>query len=271
MGRHLQTALAATDPDGFAKLLGANDDPHEALTSLAGIPADAAGAVVARLGPAAAERLLTAADDARVTTWLGKSSTDDGIRILARLPAERVDRLVNAIDDHARRRALRRLAAYPAGSVGALARTRAVIIREDVSVEDIGERIRSAGVTDDSPVLVTRHDGSLLGVLDLMRFLQVSDKGRTAADLCLPAEALHAGSPVDSLRLPDDWGRLTSLPVVDAAGRPVGFVSRSTLERSRSERGGGTGIVDAFIELARHYLDFLAWATARLLDRRTAS
>lgn len=270
MGKHLQTALAETDPDGFASLIGSTIDEGEALTSLDGIPAGAACSVVARLAPATAERLLAAAGDERVTNWLKVGSVDDGRSLLTRLPPEKLDRLVNSIEDRARRRVLRRLAGYPPGSVGALARTRVLVVPADIATREIGERIRSAGAEDDSPVVVTRRDGSLLGVLDLMRFLREHDPGQTAADLCLPVEAVHAGAPVEGLQLPDDWGRLTALPVIDASGNPIGFVSRSALERARAGRSTSAWIIDAFIELTRQYLDFLAFTTSRILGRRAA-
>lgn len=269
MGKQLQAVLASSDPDRFARLLSESDDAAAVLSRMNDIPGEHACDIFVRLSPEAAERLLGSADDATLTAWLEAGTADDGRRLVTRLTPDRAAAVVSAMGHRGKRQALRRLSGYPPGTVGDLAQSRLILVSRDDALEQIDARIRAAGESSDCPIIVTRRDGSVLGVLDLMRYVRGSDSLLTAAELCIRTEPLHAGSSVHSLRLPENWSRLTQLPVVDAAGKPIGFVSRTALEAVRIEHSEASLFTRSLVELARHYWSFLIYLTASLLDRRT--
>lgn len=269
MGKQLQAVLANSDPERFAFLLSASQDADDMRSSMNEIPPESACDVAARLTPEAARRLLGVTDDATLTGWLEAAATDDARRLVTRLDPERASAVVSAMNHRSKRRALRRLSGYPPGTVGDLAQTRLILVKSDDALEQVDARIQAAGETSDCPVIVTRNDGSVLGVLDLMRYLRGRDQHLTAAETCIAVEPLHAGSSVEALRLPVNWSRLTELPVVDASGKPIGFVSRLALEGARIDRNEASLFSRSLVELARQYWSFLIYTTAWLLERKS--
>jgi Mg/Co/Ni transporter MgtE len=265
MGKRLQSAFAETDPEGFSRFLGQSADTDEILAT---IPRGMECHVVTNLAPEAADRLLGAVTDSVLTDWLETAEIDEARRLLGRLGHVRASRVVSAMDNRSRRRDLRRLAGYPSNSVGALAQLTVVTVPEHATAEEIASTIEQAGGAPDAPVIVTRQDGSVRGVLDLMRFLQNRNGRVLASGLCIPTDVLHVGLPVESVRLPAHWNQLTSLPVIDHSGRPIGYVTRAALERARSPRSHGSLIVEAAIEVVRLYWVFLCQATKWVLSRR---
>lgn len=269
MGRHLQRALAQTDPVHFARVLGESENAAEMLSGINEVPSGLECDVVARLAPEAAERLLGAVDDRTISRWLQDGSTDAGRRLLSRLQPDRANGVVAAIGDRSKRRDLRRLSGYPPGSVGELTETRLVLVEEDKTAQEVAALIRAEGGSGEFPVLVTRADGSVMGVLDPIRVILEQDSTSTASRMCIRVEPLHAGSPTDAIRMPDDWSRLTYLPVVDSSRKPIGFVSRRALESVRADRSDASLFLISIVYLARQYWSFLFYATSWILGRRT--
>ncbi|NNK98412.1 MAG: CBS domain-containing protein, partial [Xanthomonadales bacterium] len=245
-------------------LLEQTADMHEVLNT---IPVGLECHVVASLGPETAERLLGTVADSVLTEWLETASIDAGRRLLCRLGQERAGRIVSAIKNRGRRRDLRRVAGYPPNSIGALAQLSLVTICEHDTPDEIASVIERAGGPPDAPVIVTRQDGSVRGALDLMRFIQNRNGRVPASEMCVATEVLHAGTAVESARFPANWSQLTSLPVVDHSGRPIGYVTRTTLERARRSRSEGSLVLEAAVELVRFYWVFLSQATRWMLSR----
>ena len=268
MGKHLQSAFAEIDPGGFARLLGQSADAHEMLLMLDGIFDGMECSIVAHLAPDSAERLLSTATDIQLSEWIETASIDDGRRLLGRLGRERAARVISSIGNRSRRRDLRRLSGYPPGSIGELAQFGTVTVSQNDSPDEVESAIGLAGGSSGCPVIVTRRDGGVLGMLDVWRFVQNRNSNLPASELTIPVEPLHAGTPVESARLPAEWNQLTCLPVVDHQGRPIGFITRTALERAGGSKGQGSTFLGSVVELVRRFWLFLSLATVWILDRR---
>jgi Mg/Co/Ni transporter MgtE len=270
MGRHLQAAFAELEPDQFARLLSEAESTSEAEAILDAIPDGLECDVVSRMPAEATGRLLSAADNALLTHWLEAAPVDAGRRLLARLEKDRAGQLVAGIRDRSKRRGLRRLTDYPAGSVGELVDAHVLTVGADEPIEQVEALVAHSGASRDVPILVMRDNGSVMGLLDLMLLLQQRDSGLTASDLCIHVEPLNAAASIASLQLPAEWSRLTAMPVVDPSGQAIGFVSRASLERSTEFRSEGSLFLESAIELARRYWAFLFQVTELIFSKRPA-
>ena len=268
MGRHLLSAFASHDPERFAQLLGASNDPVESIAILADIPDGLEGDVVARLTPEAAGRLLNELPDPVVTGWLSSCSVDTARRMLAHIGRERAAGLISGIEDRSKRRGLRRLVEYPPGTIGELVQFSVIAIRDSAPVASIQSEIQQQAGPPEAPVVLIRGDGTVSGVLDLIMFLQNHDQDSRAGDFRIPVKPVFADASQSSLRNRDEWSRLTSLPVVDYEGQLIGYVSRSGLESSLGAVDESSIFLQSGVELSKQFLEFMAQVLQMIFDRR---
>lgn len=268
MSKHLLRAFAADDPALFAQLLGAADDPAEAIAVLSDIPDGLEGEVVARLTPEAADRLLNELPDPVVIGWLGACTTSTGRRLLSRIDRERATRLIAGISNRSKRRSLRHMVDYPPGSIGELVQTGVITVKESSRVGDIGDEIQQWKGDPESPVVILRDNGTVAGVLDLMGFLKNRDQRAVAADFLIPIKPVYAEAAQASLHDRSEWDRLTILPVVDHDGQSVGYVSRSTFERAHGSIGEGSLLLETGVELSKRFFEFMVYVLVMIFDRK---
>ena len=186
MGNHLLVAFASEDPGRLAELLEYPDDAAEALSTLMEIPPGLRSDVVARMSPTAADRILDELPDPVLIEWLGSGPADAGRRILAKVSQERAKRLLSGITDRSKRRALRRLANYPAGSIGQLTQVHMMTAARNEPASETDARIQRLGRPLEGPIPILNQAGRVIGILDLSRFVQNRSTARTAADFCIP-------------------------------------------------------------------------------------
>ena len=268
MGKHLLSAFASDDPERFAQLLGASNDPAESIAILADIPDGLEGDVVSRLAPKAAGQLLNGLADPVVTGWLNSCSVDTARRMLFHIGRERSAGLISGIDDRSKRRGLRRLVAYPPGTIGELVQYSVIAIRDSVPAAGIQAEIQRQAGPAEAPVIIIRSDGTVSGVLDLIMFLKNHDQDSRASDFRIPVKPVFADASQSSLRNRDEWNRLTNLPVVDYEGQLIGYVSRSNLENSLGTEGESSIFLQSGLELSKQFLEFMAQVLQMIFDRR---
>lgn len=271
MGKHLLNSFASEDPGRLAGMLETSGDVKEALAVLDQIETGYECSVVSRLSPDMTNRLSIEVPDTVVTGWLEAAPVDAGRRLLSRIDRERAARLIEAIGDRSKRRALRRLSAYAVGSIGQLTRVRMAVIREQVTAANIRAELQRHPVAAGYPVAIERDDGTVLGVLDFEKFARNSSEKAIATDFCIPVKPLLADAPLPSpasLARSAEWSGQTSLPVVDHRKRLVGFVTRDALEKaSGSEKEGGL-FLESSIELVKHYWEVMVYTLVLVLGRR---
>ena len=268
MSKHLLSAFAADVPALFAQLLGDSDDPAEAIAILSDISDGMEGEVVARLTPAAADRLLNELPDPVVIGWLGACKASTGRRLLSRISRERAARLIAGVSSRSKRRSLRHMVDYPPGSVGELVQTGVITLKESVKAGDIAAEIQQWQGDSESPVVILHDDGTVAGVLDLMDLLKNRDQGAVAADLLIPVKPVYAEADQASLHGRTEWTRLTCLPVVDHEGQSVGYVSRSTFESAHGSVGEGSLLLETGVELSKRFFEFMVYALVLIFDRK---
>lgn len=268
MSKRLLSAFATQEPERFAELLGASGDVNSTLAILTDIPDGMECDVVARLAPEAIERLLNGLADPVLVRWLESAPLDAGRRLLSHISDERSTRLINGVSDRPKRRGLRRLAGYPAKSIGALVQSKLTAIKEDVPAADIGNEVRRQGDTSEGPIVIENSDGMLKGVLDLSRLMQNSDAPATAGDFCIPVRPVYPDSHYSTLEDPAAWAGMTSLPVVDHQGRPIGYVTRATFDTVTRAKGTDDPLLGSVVELSKRFWGVSAGLLVFILGRR---
>ena len=268
MGKRLLGAFASEDPQRFASALEQSDDVSETLAAIEGIPDDLKCDVVARLSPEAVERILKQLPDSSVIGWLEAASVESGRRLLAKESAKRSEQLILGISDRSKRRGLRRMAAFPAGSVGRLVQLGMISIDQDESIAEIEARLQGYIAMPEGPISVHRKDGRLIGVLDPLRFMQKRNSAETAADCCIPLKPVYADAPAHTLAPSDRWAGLGSLPVVDHEEKPIGFITRFAVENSLNQDRDQNPLADLVLILSERYLAVAAQLMSLFFDRR---
>lgn len=269
MGKHLLQAFAVEDPDRFAQLLGASHNIEEAIEILNEIPDGTEGEVLAHLNPEAAERLFNGLPDELLATWLSNCPSDVGRRLLSRLNSERREALIAVVKDPAKRRGLRRLATYPAGSIGAHMQGRVLAVADSATALEVEELYRRRQGSGDYPAILLGADERVIGLLDLAAFVGNEDNDARVSEFCMDVRPVYAESPLDSLRERDAWQGLSTLPVVDFQERLVGYITRADVSEAFNTEGSGNVFVDSAIELSSRYMQFLAYMLTLIISRRT--
>lgn len=189
------------------------------------LPARLAARALVEMAPAARpERLLSRLDSARGASLLAELEDDDAADLLGRLTPDQRQPILAHIDDAS---ALGRLLGYPATSAGGLMTTRLVIAHELDSVGLALESVRrqTAAVADLTEVFVIDTARRLTGVLSLQGIL-LAPRESLVRDVMAPA-TVQVGPGEDQAGVARLIARydLTSVPVVDDAGRLLGRVT----------------------------------------------
>lgn len=268
MGKHLIQAFAVDDPDRFAQLLGSCPDVEAAVELLKQMPDGLEGEVLSHLSPDAAGRLLSGLPDELLAGWLGTCSIDAGRRLLVKLGDERSAKLISMMSDRAKRRGLRRITTYPEDTVGALVQVGVMTVPFSATAVEIKQALHEQGGYPDSPVVIVGEDDTVLGVLDLAAFVRNQQDNALASEFCIAVQAVHADAPVDSVIGKEDWSRLSSLPVVDAGDRLVGYLTRSALDRAAGQSSQGNVLLESGYELSLRLIQFLSYMMELIFSRR---
>lgn len=269
MSKHLLSGFARDDPERFAQLLGGSDDLKEAIDILVDIPDGLEGDLISRLTPEVARRLMNELPDPVVTGWLSSCSADTARTMLARIGHERSASLISGIADRSKRLGLQRLMKYPHGTIGELVLLDVMTIRDSMPVADIAESIQRQESAAGAPIVITRKDSKVSGVLDLVKFLKNSDMDSHAIDFCIPVKPIYADASQSSLRKRVEWNRLSSLPVVDYEGQLIGYVTRSQSEKILESESESDKFFQSGIEVSRQFLDIMVYFLVLIFDRRS--
>ena len=268
MGERLIQAFAIEDPGHFARLLGTSHDIAEAVEILNRIPDGAEGEVLNQLSPESGDRLINGLPDELLAAWLGTCPTDVGRRLMARIGAERSAVLIAGIKDPAKRRGLRRMASYPAGSIGAYMNDKVMAILHSASAAEIEDLYRLHQAGPDAPAVIIGPEDRVMGMLDLAALVANDEKDARADEFCIAVQPVHAETPVTSLLDRKNWQLFSSLPVVDFQDRLVGYITRSAVEAATASDRPGNVFLDSVVELSSRYMQFLAHMMALIISRR---
>lgn len=234
-------------------------DVEEQLALLRQFDAGTAAFVMVELPTESARVLVDELPDETVAVYLDILPPDDAIELSEELSPERFEALLEVIPVEDAQE-IRRLMAYPEGSVGRLVTEKFFEVAPDMTVADILALIRRAPedkyetVND---IYVLDEGRHLIGVFSLRKALR-SDLEARAREIM--REEVAASSAADSAeeaaRTMSRYG-FYALPVLDRQGRMIGIFTgddaQAILREAESEDvlklGGLTGDVEAYLSL----------------------
>ena len=232
----LGSALRSDDPAALRALV---EDHHPAdVAALASESGLDLARLLARLEPEARTRvfsylepdqqlLVTGSFGRReLAELLAELAPDERVDFYQRLSAEQREGLLPALA-HAEREDLRRLTAYPEGTVGAVMTSDYASLRPEITAREALDSLRAQAPDSETiyQAYVVDESRRLVGTLSL-RELLVAPPAAKVGELMVE-DVIHAaaGDPhsdaADRIREYD----LLALPVVDGAGRLVGIVT----------------------------------------------
>jgi len=214
-------------------------DGDEARTLLRRLPFERAGAALAEVEEEQLPALLEAFEPDQLSDILQRIAPDDAADLLQKLsPAARRDTLVHmpliAADG------LRALLTYPEDSAGGIMSNRFIVLREDMTVEQVREGLRSRAQEerheDIGYLYVTDSESRLVGIVSL-RDLVFSRAERQMREIMnRDVKFVRADADQEELARQFEHYHYLGLPVLDSEGRLVGVVKASdALEVARKE------------------------------------
>ena len=214
-------------PEEAARTLETAPVP-EIVAFLEGQPPRRTAAVLRRLTPDRAARLVASFGDEMTRQVLNALDPNRAANLLARLDPEERQASLATVDESLARE-LRELAEYPRETAGGLMDPRITTFRPDTSVADVVRRLRTFRRRRVQDVFVVDLEDRLLGSLALQEVVLAPPGTRLDAIMRSPTPAVHATSPREEVVSELERHRVTSLPVVDFEGRVLGVLRQEEL------------------------------------------
>jgi magnesium transporter len=214
-------------PDDAARVLETAPVP-EIVALLEAQPARRTAALLRRLTPDRAARLVAAFGDEATRRVLTALDPNRAANILARLDAEERDACLAALDEQLAQE-LRELAEYPRETAGGLMDPRITTFRPDATVRDLVRRLRTFQRRRIQDVFVVDPEDRLLGSVTMQEVVLAPSDTRLEAIMRSPTPYVGATSPRDEVVAELQRHRLTSLPVVDFDGCVLGVLRQDEL------------------------------------------
>lgn len=224
--------LLTTYPGEAAGLIEQAPD-EETAALLDGCPRDVAIAVLRRVTPDRAARIVALLSTRQRREVLSALNYNLSAAILARLSEAERERCLEDLPT-ALSVELRDLMQYPPDTAGALMDPRATTFRADATTHDVVRRLKRFRDRRIPEVFVVEEEGRLLGSVSLEAVV-LADDGTALAELAdTRAVAVPAIASREEIVQTFESLRLAMLPVVDADGRVVGVLrAREIVEAVR--------------------------------------
>jgi magnesium transporter len=185
-----------------------------------------AGNVLQEVSDLSRGQLLEEMEAKRLADIVDQTASDDAADIVGELPPERAEEILGLVSGE-RAQELRQLLRYDEESAGGLMTKEFVSVREDATVQEAIDRIRTIAEQGESiyAIYVTDRRGMLVGFLSLPEL--VLNKPEERISQIMDAEVVSVPTDMDQeevAALVEKYD-LASLPVVDRAGRLVGRIT----------------------------------------------
>jgi len=228
MGREdrVQEAMRRLHPADAAEVLDAIEEDDLRSRLFAHLETPRAAAVLSLLGDQARETLLDALPEARLRAFLTALESDDAADLLAELPREKVERLLQSIPPRLSAD-VRDLLRYDEESAGGIMQREFVALPAAATVDDAIEAVRrrAADVPDIHNIFVVDDHQHLIGVLPLRLLILANPRTALRNLMQIDPMAAHTGMDQEEVATLFSKYDLVSLPVVDASGRLVGRIT----------------------------------------------
>ncbi len=233
---HAALALLALEsfPDGAALVLE-QAPVAEIVPFLERQTAERTAAVLRRLTPDRAARILAALGDARTRSLLRALEPNRAAHLLARLDLEERDACLATVGPDLAAE-LRDLAGYPHDSAGGLMDPRITTFRPDATVRDVVRRLRTFRRRRVQDVFVVDIEDHLLGSVSLEEVVLAPSGTPLELIMRSPTPSVQATSSQTEVLAELERHRIGSLPVVDFDGRVVGVLRQDELLTAAQDR-----------------------------------
>ena len=170
--------------------------------------------------------IVEALADAEIGKIIDDLFVDDAVDFVEEMPANVVKRVLQNLNED-KRRLINQVLQYPEDSAGSIMTTEYVDLREDATVREAFDNIRSTGVNKETiyTCYVIRRDRILVGVVSA-KTLMLSNPQDRIGDI-MDTNPIFAHTTEDQEAIADLFKRygLLALPVVDKEQRLVGIVT----------------------------------------------
>ena len=225
--------------------------PADLADRLQRLPQDEAGELLRQLPKSTAAAVLAEVEEEKLPDWLAVFPTSELAELFQQLPSNDVVDLLQHLPAARRREALaalpsdragevKALLRYPEESAGGIMTSRFIALRDDMSVEQVRELLRTRAQeerTEDIAYLyVTNLEGRLLGIVSLRDLVFRRAERRIGEIMNREVKFLRATDEQEEVARQFEHYHYLGLPVLDAQGRLVGVVkANEALDIARKE------------------------------------
>jgi magnesium transporter len=225
----LRGLMDAMRPADLADLIE-HLEPEERVYVFDLIEPEGAGEVLVEMEPPFQERLLEGLDDEHISEIVQELESDDAADVLGDLPADRAQHIIDQLEDDVTEE-MGILLPYPEDTAGGIMALEFVAVREDATVQEATETIRSMReeVKNVYYLFVVNDRKKLVGVVSL-KDLVLADPLSKVRDIMNP-EVISVRADLDQEEVAQLVKKynLVTIPVIDDQERLVGRITHDDI------------------------------------------
>ncbi|MDR3020402.1 MAG: magnesium transporter [Treponema sp.] len=170
--------------------------------------------------------IVEALTDAEIGEIMSKLFMDDAVDFIEEMPADVVNRVLQNLP-HEKRAIINQFLQYPDDSAGSLMTTEYVDLREDATVREAFDHIRSTGLTKETiyTCYVIRKDRLLVGVVSAKTLMLARPQEKIGDIMDKNFEFAHTTDDQEAIAGNFRKYSLLAMPVVDKEQRLVGIIT----------------------------------------------
>ena len=172
------------------------------------------------------QTLIELLSDSEIGEIMNKLFVDDAVDFIEEMPANVVSRALKNVQP-GKRKLINQILQYPDDSAGSIMTTEFVDLREDATVTEAFDTIRSIGLNKETiyTCYVIRRDRTLVGIISA-KILMLSGPGEKIADI-MDTNIVYAHTTDDREAVADLFQKygFLAMPVVDKEQRLVGIIT----------------------------------------------
>ena len=222
----LTTALASLHPADAAELLNVVEQFESRNRVFRALPSDVAPKVLTLVSPLVRDHIVQSLSVERLQEMLDDLDSDDAADLLAAVPKDRAQRILEGLPGPLSAR-IQQLLRYPDDTAGGLMKSEYAAVLEGATVEEAIEIVRmlAAAVPDIHNVFVVDHRFHLLGVLPLARLILAREGEKV--DAVMDPQVISVTVDTDQEEVARVFRKydLLSLPVTDPRGALLGRIT----------------------------------------------
>jgi len=185
-----------------------------------------AGEAFSYMEPDMKEKLIHDLTDAELRNIMDELFMDDTVDLIEEMPSNVVKRILKAVNKEDRK-TINELLQYPEDSAGSIMTTEFVDLKENMTVEEALERIRTIGLDSETiyNCFVLNKNRVLLGIVNIKEIL-ISKPGSIIKDL-MATNIISVNTMEDQEEVTKVFDKYDyfALPVVDNENRLVGIIT----------------------------------------------